>query len=381
MQLFIDRCLSLFRSAMFSTTTIYSILSLLIILGIFAYPCIQTLDLGYTIDIEQLIPSSSEGLQVFNQLKTYFPVGLLSHYSIVVVTSQPNNTVMSVPFFTETNLLAHSIIDENLLSPQAITTVSYADQHDIKEWEAQLLLTPNSTLPFAPLYSFMFKGSVSAQNVAALVDLITPFDPNGDQVTIQLCEIHLFCVFNRHYRCFQASPFVSNIRSLLDIYNARGAQYGFSYYLTGGACGAIDAVDNIFDMFPTMISITVGVVFFIVAIMFRSLFVPIRLLLTIALPICLCYGIAILIFQKNKFDAFSDKLKTVHDIYWLTPIMSFSILVGLGLDYDVTTVQQHVRVFRSVNLTVLLLFSACRFFYFLASWNIVRWATPIVAQL
>jgi uncharacterized membrane protein YdfJ with MMPL/SSD domain len=63
-----------------------------------------------------------------------------------------------------------------------------------------------------------------------------------------------------------------------------------------------------------------------VAVMFRSLFVPFRLLLTIALPITLCYGVAILIFQKNKFDAFSNTLAHIHNLYWLTPIMSFSIL-------------------------------------------------------
>jgi uncharacterized membrane protein YdfJ with MMPL/SSD domain len=83
-------------------------------------------------------------------------------------------------------------------------------------------------------------------------------------------------------------------------------------------------------MHSLMITIIAGIVFIIVGVMFRSLFVPIRLLITIALPICLVYGLGVLVFEQGLLF-----WKKVEALYWLAPVMSFSILVGLGLDYDV----------------------------------------------
>ena len=75
------------------------------------------------------------------------------------------------------------------------------------------------------------------------------------------------------------------------------------------------------------------VVFVIVAGVFRSVFVPLRLLLTIALPICWVFGLAVLVYQYDYFTWISNILNAPK-IYWLTPVLAISILVGLGLDYD-----------------------------------------------
>jgi uncharacterized membrane protein YdfJ with MMPL/SSD domain len=53
--------------------------------------------------------------------------------------------------------------------------------------------------------------------------------------------------------------------------------------------------------------------------------------ITIALPVLLVYGLGVLVFEDGLLWGW----KQTDGIYWLTPIMSFSILVGLGLDYDV----------------------------------------------
>jgi len=41
------------------------------------------------------------------------------------------------------------------------------------------------------------------------------------------------------------------------------------------------------------------------------------------------------VFQDGDFNAFSSNLDGSHALYWLIPVMCFSILVGLGLDYDI----------------------------------------------
>jgi uncharacterized membrane protein YdfJ with MMPL/SSD domain len=42
------------------------------------------------------------------------------------------------------------------------------------------------------------------------------------------------------------------------------------------------------------------------------------------------YGLGVLVFEQGLLF-----WKKVEALYWLAPVMSFSILVGLGLDYDV----------------------------------------------
>ena len=104
-------------------------------------------------------------------------------------------------------------------------------------------------------------------------------------------------------------------------------------YLAGGGCATVDTVDKIYSLLPTNVILTGVVVFVIVAGVFRSVFVPLRLLLTIALPICWVFGLAVLVYQYDYFTWISNILNAPK-IYWLTPVLAISILVGLGLDYD-----------------------------------------------
>lgn len=97
-------------------------------------------------------------------------------------------------------------------------------------------------------------------------------------------------------------------RDVLNEFTA--ANPGYAFYLAGGATLDIDgancnvvwlanpalcspiaccaAMDKVNELFPIMIATTVGVVFLVVAVIFKSVFVPIRLLVTIALGICWC---------------------------------------------------------------------------------------------
>ena len=64
--------------------------------------------------------------------------------------------------------------------------------------------------------------------------------------------------------------------------------------------------------------------------------VPIRSVVSIALTLMFVFGLTVLVYQDGAFE-FMDLAcfsKTGY-ISWLPPVMTFSIVVGLGLDYDV----------------------------------------------
>merc|ERR1719361_651764 len=71
-------------------------------------------------------------------------------------------------------------------------------------------------------------------------------------------------------------------------------------------------------------------------VVFKSGFVPFRLFITIIIPMLFVYGLAVMVYQHGLLsglnaEAFAD----TDGLYWLIPVMTVTILIGLALDYDV----------------------------------------------
>jgi len=161
------------------------------------------------------------------------------------------------------------------------------------------------------VYRQIYNNMISANATVTYLSIDVTFDPTGDD----------------------SPQFIGDARDVIDAYKTVYPQY--QYYFNGGATNTYDAVAEVHRLFPAQIAGTSAAVFVIVGVLFRSLFVPIRLLLTIALPITWIYGFSVMVFQDGYFNAFSSNLKEINALYWLIPVMCFSILVGLGLDYDI----------------------------------------------
>ena len=84
------------------------------------------------------------------------------------------------------------------------------------------------------------------------------------------------------------------------------------------------------NSYPIVIPVVIIGVYLVLFFLFGSYFTPIRLILTIALSIVVTLGLLQLVFSLG----FSVP------IFWLLPIMLFSILMGLGLDYDIFLVSR-----------------------------------------
>ncbi|MBN1329031.1 MAG: MMPL family transporter [Candidatus Heimdallarchaeota archaeon] len=85
-------------------------------------------------------------------------------------------------------------------------------------------------------------------------------------------------------------------------------------------------IKNVTDnSFPIVVPVVVIGVYLVLFYLFGSYFTPIRLIITIALSIAITLGLLQLVFSVG-FNV---------PIFWLLPLMLFSILMGLGLDYDI----------------------------------------------
>lgn len=107
-------------------------------------------------------------------------------------------------------------------------------------------------------------------------------------------------------------------------------------YLCKGDTVTHDAINLVLEYFPKIVAGTLAAVFILVAIAFRTLFVPLRSVVTIAMTLAWVYGFAIMTYQVGILDWMGvDSLKSTDGFYWMAPIMSFSVIVGVGLDYDI----------------------------------------------
>ncbi|NHJ87601.1 MAG: MMPL family transporter [Asgard group archaeon] len=77
--------------------------------------------------------------------------------------------------------------------------------------------------------------------------------------------------------------------------------------------------------FPIVLPVVIIGVYLVLFFLFGSYFTPLRLILTIAFSIVITLGLLQLVFSLG-FNV---------PIFWLLPLMLFSILMGLGLDYDI----------------------------------------------
>ncbi|NHJ85347.1 MAG: MMPL family transporter, partial [Asgard group archaeon] len=85
-------------------------------------------------------------------------------------------------------------------------------------------------------------------------------------------------------------------------------------------------IKNVTDnSFPIVVPVVVIGVYLVLFYLFGSYFTPIRLIITIALSIAITLGLLQLVYSYG-FNV---------PIFWLLPLMLFSILMGLGLDYDI----------------------------------------------
>merc|ERR1711974_58264 len=71
---------------------------------------------------------------------------------------------------------------------------------------------------------------------------------------------------------------------------------------------------------------------------FRSVVAPIRAIFCLAWMLVVTYGIAVYVFQDGYLNVLGEQAvasRKLGGMSWMSPIFSFSVLVGLGLDYDI----------------------------------------------
>lgn len=293
--------------------TKYSVLVIIITLAAAIPISIQMLKMGTSIAENHILPRNATSTEAYGILKEDFQPGMLAPMYIII-TSNQSNGIFTQDFFTTGQELIIDIVTNTNISSESFTSIFWGGGSAIpfifvEDWLNPAHPSYNETT--AILYREMVLGRyTNADNSTVLVEIQPSFDPFGSYI----------------------EDWIKETRIILHEFNAN-SDYGF--YLAGDTPEVVDSVDTVYNMFPLMIGIIVIIVYVLIAIMFKSVFMPLRLIITIGLTLSWIYGIASLIFDAGIVDGIIPALRDINALYWATPVMSFSILIGLGLDYDI----------------------------------------------
>jgi RND superfamily putative drug exporter len=121
---------------------------------------------------------------------------------------------------------------------------------------------------------------------------------------------------------------VNNLRGLAGEVHA---QTGSTIGVTGQTAINIDVSQKLSDALPTYLLVIVGLSLILLAIVFRSILVPIKATAGFLLTVAASIGAVVMVFQWNWFGLLSHGAPIISFL----PILMTGILFGLAMDYEV----------------------------------------------
>jgi uncharacterized membrane protein YdfJ with MMPL/SSD domain len=287
---------------------------------------IQVFKFDRSIDLMQILPKGSDSRNAYESLAEDFSPGQVLPFYLVIKSNETNG-ILNADFYDKSILLLETLINETEADSNSFTSIMRAGDYWIGYGLARTFLDnsyPSYYSPLGETYRIVFERYTNFDNSSVLVEISTPFDPWGDK----------------------SESWVKETRVLLEDFQGED----FEIHLAQGSTTMVDAIDNVYELFPIMMIITLIVVYIIIAIMFKSVFIPLRLIITVGITLSWIYGLAIVVFKSTFFGNLIPVLADVSALYWITPIMAFSILIGLALDYDIFLLSR-ISEFRDKGFT------------------------------
>ncbi|MBW3632301.1 MAG: MMPL family transporter [Chloroflexi bacterium] len=114
------------------------------------------------------------------------------------------------------------------------------------------------------------------------------------------------------------------------------AEHGVDAEVVVGGLSAqiVDITDESLRKLPLVAGFIVGLTFLLLALIFRSIVIPIKAILMNVLSIAAAYGLLVVVFQEGAGANVFDFQATGSTQVYL-PLLTFAVLFGLSMDYEV----------------------------------------------
>uniref|UniRef100_A0A7S1CL24 Membrane transport protein MMPL domain-containing protein n=1 Tax=Bicosoecida sp. CB-2014 TaxID=1486930 RepID=A0A7S1CL24_9STRA len=164
---------------------------------------------------------------------------------------------------------------------------------------------------------------LSLSTKAIFTEIDTPFDPQGSEV----------------------EPFIKQLRAAFERHNDPEL---VTFHVALGLTEMVDVVDEVYNRMPMVMVVTVAVLLLVTALAFRSVVIALRLVFTLAVTLSWSFGSGVVVFQTTLMDWTGQSMADVHALSWMAPVMTFSLILSLGCDYDIF-ITTRIREFRAMG--------------------------------
>ena len=87
-----------------------------------------------------------------------------------------------------------------------------------------------------------------------------------------------------------------------------------------------------YDVFTIAVGITMAVIFILMAIAFKSVLIPVRAVLSIALTLGLVFGLTTYVYQDGIFSGLHwASLGNYGALVWITPVLALFVVTGTSI--------------------------------------------------
>ncbi len=320
------------------TTFPYNIAAILL-LYVLAIPlAVQIFRIELDQNILHLLPRGADTTERLRRMYVEFPGGTFAPFDVVVnLPATSNNSVLDADVFALARNIGDRIVAETECHADSVGSPASFGGHSISPLEAEGLLLAAQvcgesggakTLCKLPReYELLWKNSVNSQGNSMLINVVVPFLP-----------------FDK-----KSDGFIKAVNGILDTeaaaFNAAEHAHNVELWLTGFEVGPNSIEEAVFKVFPWMITATMVSIFLVLGVMLQSYFCPIRLALTLFLPITSVFGLAVLVYQDGVLNWTGiSSLSSSDGFFWSVPIMIVSIVAGLVIDWDlllISRIQEH----------------------------------------
>ncbi|EER10352.1 hypothetical protein Pmar_PMAR007760 [Perkinsus marinus ATCC 50983] len=307
-----------------------SIILLVTLIAVFGWACSS---LTITSNISTASPRDSRVGKTSERISMAFTPGMSGPFNMVF--EAPGGDIFTEKFWTAGLNLCRTI-DQKLMKQHpkgSLLGSMYLKEPGMPATEidfnlAKLLVSPSCTDPRCKQYQEGLKKSMSPGRNALKVTLIVDDAPTS----------------------LQASSFTESLRDVIDTV-VKESDGELIVWLTGISVSSHDSMSAVVESLPAFAAATIAVCLVLVGIVYRSLLIAVRGVITIAVTLVFSFGFAAGVYlngwlQFLHWPAVASESST-DGLSWIALPLAFSVVLGLSLDYDVfllgRIVEEHDR--------------------------------------
>lgn len=281
---------------------VLSVVGALLVLGALATPALrmQTLAPGAT-----LLPEGAESRQAFVTLAEGFGPGEMGPIEVVVDTGR------NAGLWTDESIAALYTFSKRIEADSRVARV-----------DGIVSIDPSTTLPD---YRRLYVGGLDPSRDPRLAAAVPMVSAGGGATVLRVVPAV-------DPDSLAGRAVVEKIRT--DVVTGVDWPSGTRVLVGGSTASSLDMERELYGSFPLVLALVLGMSFVVLAILLRSIVLPLKAIAMNALSVLASYGLLVLIFQ----DGFGTDLMGFAPpgaITSLIPVFLFCILFGLSMDYEI----------------------------------------------